>query len=103
MKIKNKNITKKFKDWDDYTNFIDLLVMKLEYDAWHYENKGHCDGSDNIAKQMKECAKYLKKCADDMNYSKETNCNWEEMTVLQRKDLEKALGIIKDNLFSWWD
>ena len=103
MKIKNKKILKKFQDWNDYSNLIDLLIMKLEYDAWHYENEGHCKVSDNIAKQMRECAKYLKKSSDDMNYSKETDCNWAEMSVLQQKDLEKALDIIKDNLFNWWD
>lgn len=103
MKITNEKILRKFQAWSDYSNLIDLLVMKLEYDAYHYENNGHCTGSGDLSKQMKECAKYLKKCSDDMNYEKEANCNWDEMIILQRKDLEKALSIIKDNLFRWWD
>lgn len=106
---KAKDVLKLFYCWFDYSQLIELICMKLRYDAENYREYGICVDADKRAEKMIECANFLERASDDMNYVKEF---WEEgvedgyhneVYRLQSEDLKHALEIIEDNLYDWWD
>lgn len=109
---KAKEILKKFYCWFDYSQLVELIVMKLRYDAENYREHSFCVDVDIKAEQMIKCANFLEKSYDDMNYHDErqegdkkygVDYNAREIYNDQIKDLKIALDIIEKNLFSWWD
>ncbi len=96
-KSKQKEILKNFETWYDWTFFLKLMSDKLLYDSENYIKDGCHESAKSDGKRMKECAELLKKV-----YKEEYKFD-NSGDIERKEDLEKALDIIKDNLFFWWD
>lgn len=105
---KAKEVLKSFYCWYDYSQFMELIVMKLRYDAENYRENSWSVDADIRAEEMIKCANFLEESSNDMNYYDEipddhSISKLDEVYKLQQRDLKVALNIIKDNVFGWWD
>ncbi len=89
------------RDWD-WSYFAAIIAFKLDHMAVMFDS-GHLVNSHKNAQLTRKCAKLFRKIEADRYRWGPTKDSIIAAEARKQRDLDAALKIISENLFSWWD
>ena len=92
-------------DWD-WSHMLEIWIYALRRMRDNERDCGHHEMSSEDAKKMTKALDLLERVQKDEYYDNDkpfSQARYRAAERAARRDLEKALKIVSDNLFSWWD